>query len=127
MPSHQTRTSTKPMTITSQNNWLLIQLDQSEINPDLDWSELVKWKIPPDEMRFLPERNAWLVKRRHGQLISTLHLIYTVLTEENPPLVVVKQASRMVENIERWYPVGKEIPGKVSDFLGSWKEDVGRN
>ena len=78
-------------------------------------------------MGFLPERNAWRVKRRHRQLIYTLHFIYTVFTEEDPPLVLVQQASRMLENIEHWYPVGRKMSKAIAGSLWFKKEDVGRN
>jgi len=115
------------MTLTEQDNWLLVQLEASETSPDLDWSELVKWKIPQDERVYISGSNTWLVKKRHRQLISTLHFVYKILIEEDPPLEVVKQASWMIEHIERGYLDRRDMGKKPSGLLGFQKEDVGRN
>jgi len=115
------------MHIEEQDNWLFIRLEDSEINPDLGWNELVKWKIPESERVYIAEIDTWIIRHKHLQLINTLHCIYHILTRPDPPMEALQQINQMLESIEKWYPVRKGMRKKLREFVGFKMERIEKN
>ena len=67
------------------------------------------------------------VHRRHRQLVNTPFYIYDVLAQSDPHPAVVEQTPRMMEHIEKWYLVRKQMDRKIQEMLGFKKGEVGRN
>ena len=106
------------MTIKEKHNWLFVNLEAPERNPDLDWNGLVRWKVPRSERAYVFEMDTWLVHRKHRQLVNTLYFIYSVMGDPDPHPAEVKQISNMLECVEKWYPVKEQIQEKLQELVG---------
>ncbi len=115
------------MNIEERDGWLVVILEASDHNPDLDWNGLITWKIPESERVYVPESDTWMVLRKHRQLVNTLFFIYQVLGKDDPHPEVLKQASQMLKGIEKWYTAGKDMRGEIRRLLGFKKHEIGLN
>ena len=117
------------MQLTTKNHgdWLHVKADRHPCPGWVDWNTLIAWKIPETQRRCLPETDSWMVRRRHKMLVSTLEAIYTTLIDPDPSPAMLERVPKMLECIEKWYPVRKQMQRALQDMLGFKPEEVCSN
>jgi len=99
-----------------RDGWLYIRLEEADCNPDLDWHQLIRWKIPESERAYVREIDTWIVHGKYRKLIEGLFFIYLALGDSDCDVGDLTQAQEILENIERSLPQQQSTP-ELSEMM----------